>query len=30
MSPDPSRPFTVEPWVVREPRLDLASIGQAE
>jgi alpha,alpha-trehalose phosphorylase len=30
MSPDPGRPFTVEPWVVREPRLDLAAIGQAE
>ena len=30
MSPDPSRPFTVEPWVVREPRLDLAALGQAE
>jgi alpha,alpha-trehalose phosphorylase len=30
VSPDPSRPFTVEPWVVREPRLDLAALGQAE
>ena len=30
MSPDPARPYTVEPWVVREPRLDMASIGQAE
>ncbi len=30
MSPDPSRPFTVEPWLVREPRLDLAALGQAE
>ena len=30
MSPDPARPFTVEPWVVREPRLDLDALGQAE
>jgi len=30
MSPDPGRPFTVEPWVVREPRLDLADMGQVE
>jgi alpha,alpha-trehalose phosphorylase len=30
MSPDPGRPFAVEPWVVREPRLDLESIGQVE
>ncbi|MGI5130253.1 glycoside hydrolase family 65 protein [Pseudonocardia sp. CA-107938] len=29
MSPDP-RPFLVEPWQVREPRLDLAALGQAE
>ncbi len=30
MSPDPARPFTVEPWVVREPRLNLDALGQAE
>ncbi|HEY4417993.1 MAG TPA: glycoside hydrolase family 65 protein [Pseudonocardia sp.] len=30
MSPDTARPFTVEPWVVREPRLDLDTIGQVE
>src|SRR3954452_1032991 len=30
MSPDRGPPFTVEPWVVREPQLDLAAIGQAE
>ncbi|GAA2537423.1 glycoside hydrolase family 65 protein [Pseudonocardia hydrocarbonoxydans] len=30
MSPDPGRAFTVEPWVVREPNLDLAALGQAE
>ncbi|MEJ3657906.1 glycoside hydrolase family 65 protein [Actinomycetes bacterium KLBMP 9759] len=30
MSPDPGRGFTVEPWVVREPKLDLATIGQSE
>jgi alpha,alpha-trehalose phosphorylase len=30
MSPDPARPFTVEPWVVREPRLDLGALGQVE
>jgi alpha,alpha-trehalose phosphorylase len=30
MSPDPGRPFTVEPWLVREPRLDLAALGQTE
>ncbi len=30
MSPDPGRAFTVEPWVVREPRLDLATMGQVE
>lgn len=29
MSPDP-RPFLVEPWQVREPKLDLAAIGQTE
>ena len=29
MTPDP-RPFLVEPWQVREPRLDLAAIGQTE
>ena len=28
--PRSRRPFTVEPWVVREPRLDLDAIGQAE
>ena len=30
MSPDPGRAFTVEPWVVREPNLDLGQLGQAE
>ncbi len=30
MSPDPARPFTVEPWHVREPRLDLDALGQVE
>jgi alpha,alpha-trehalose phosphorylase len=30
MSPDPGRPFTVEPWHVREPKLDIAAIGQVE
>ncbi len=30
MSPDPGRPFTVEPWLVREPRLDRAALGQTE
>ncbi len=30
MSPDPGRAFTVEPWLVREPRLDLDSLGQVE
>ena len=30
MSPDPGRPFTVEPWVVREPVLDLDALGQVE
>ncbi len=30
MSPDPGRPFTVEPWVVREPSLDLDALGQVE
>lgn len=30
MSPDPGRAFTVEPWVVREPNLDLELLGQAE
>jgi alpha,alpha-trehalose phosphorylase len=30
MSPDPGRPFTVEPWVVREPTLDMASLGVTE
>ncbi len=31
MSPDPgSRPFTVEPWLVREPRLDMSALGQTE
>jgi alpha,alpha-trehalose phosphorylase len=30
MSPDPGRLFTVEPWTVREPNLDLALLGQAE
>ena len=30
MSPDPGRPFTVEPWHVREPKLDMAAIGQVE
>ena len=27
MSPDPGRPFTVEPWHVREPKLDMDAIG---
>ncbi len=30
MSPDPGRAFTVEPWVVREPRLDMDNLGQTE
>ena len=30
MSPDPGRPFTVEPWVVREPSLDMDSLGVSE
>ena len=30
MSPDPSRPFTVEPWIVREPVLDMESLGVTE
>ena len=30
MSPDPGRAFTVEPWVVREPRLDMGNLGQTE
>ncbi|MBC8090865.1 MAG: glycoside hydrolase family 65 protein, partial [Pseudonocardia sp.] len=30
MSPDLTRAFTVEPWVVREPNLDLEQLGQAE
>ena len=30
MSPDPGRPFTVEPWHVREARLDMSALGQAE
>jgi Trehalose and maltose hydrolases (possible phosphorylases) len=30
VSPDPGRPFAVEPWVVREPRLDLEAMGQVE
>jgi alpha,alpha-trehalose phosphorylase len=30
MSPDPGRPFTVEPWHVREPRLDMGALGQVE
>ena len=30
MSPDPGRPFTVEPWIVREPALDMASLGVSE
>jgi alpha,alpha-trehalose phosphorylase len=30
MSPDPGRPFSVEPWHVRETRLDLATLGQTE
>src|SRR5688572_18727844 len=30
MSPDPGRAFTVEPWVVREPKLDLDAMGQVE
>src|SRR6185312_7241310 len=30
MSPDPGRPFTVEPWIVREPGLDMESLGVTE
>ncbi|MDT7617040.1 MAG: alpha,alpha-trehalose phosphorylase, partial [Pseudonocardiales bacterium] len=30
MSPDPARAFAVEPWVVREPRLDMENLGQTE
>jgi alpha,alpha-trehalose phosphorylase len=30
MSPDPGRAFSVEPWVVREPSLDMASLGISE
>jgi hypothetical protein len=30
MSPDPGRPFTVEPWIVREPALDMESLGVTE
>jgi len=30
VSPDPGRAFAVEPWVVREPDLDLELLGQAE
>ena len=30
MSPDPGRAFTVEPWLVREPRLDMENLGQTE
>jgi beta-phosphoglucomutase family hydrolase len=30
VSPDPGRAFLVEPWVVREPHLDLQALGQAE
>jgi alpha,alpha-trehalose phosphorylase len=30
VSPDPGRAFTVEPWVVREPNLDLELLGQVE
>ena len=30
MSPDPGRPFTVEPWIVREPSLDMESLGVTE
>jgi alpha,alpha-trehalose phosphorylase len=30
MSPDPGRPFTVDPWVVREPHLDLSSLARTE
>ncbi len=30
MSPDPARAFTVEPWLVREPRLDMENLGQTE
>ena len=30
MKPDAGRTFTVEPWVVREPTLDLAALGQTE
>jgi alpha,alpha-trehalose phosphorylase len=30
VKPDAGRTFTVEPWVVREPNLDLAALGQTE
>jgi alpha,alpha-trehalose phosphorylase len=30
VSPDPGRPFTVEPWVVREPSLDMEALGVSE
>ncbi|MBC3191969.1 glycoside hydrolase family 65 protein [Pseudonocardia sp. C8] len=30
MKPDHQPTFTVEPWVIREPRLDLAALGQCE
>jgi alpha,alpha-trehalose phosphorylase len=30
VSPDPARAFAVEPWVVREPRLDMENLGQTE
>jgi alpha,alpha-trehalose phosphorylase len=30
VSPDPARPFTVEPWVVREHRLHLEELGRTE
>ncbi|MGH3616209.1 MAG: glycoside hydrolase family 65 protein [Pseudonocardia sp.] len=30
MTPDPTRPFTVEPWVIREPRLNFEDLGRSE
>ncbi|MEU7814873.1 glycosyl hydrolase family 65 protein [Pseudonocardia sp. NPDC049154] len=30
MKPDAGRTFAVEPWVVREPTLDIAAMGQTE
>ncbi|MGH3566757.1 MAG: glycoside hydrolase family 65 protein [Pseudonocardia sp.] len=30
MTPDPTRPFTVEPWVIRELRLNFEDLGRSE